>query len=115
MIKKLLNKIIGLFTKKEEVVPTNNCPYKLEPKPVGPLVCEHCNKELKGKESAEDEDGAMYKWCKNCNYINKIKLGKIIGKPNTPEEALKAFKLFKSAGHVPSSYSLSEKGEKHKL
>lgn len=112
MIRKLLNKIKCMFTNKKETASASysNCPYKVEPKNV--LLCEHCNKLLKGKESAEDETGAKYIWCHECNYVNKVKDGKVIRKENNGAEVVKAFKLFKKAGHSPSSYSYSENGSK---
>lgn len=122
MIRKLLNKIKNMFSKKEDIV-KNNCPYKVEPvysvEEIHPvkqaLICEHCNEELKGKESEKDEDGAMYIWCRNCNYVNKVKDGKIIKKENVASEVLKAFKLFEKAGLTANSYSYTEDGEKHNL
>lgn len=124
MIKKLLNKIKSLFVKETKVVKKeNNCPYKIERPEASPtikeenkpMLCEHCSQELKGKESALDENGAKYIWCSNCNYVNKTKDGKIIRKENNGEEVMKAFKLFKKAGVTPSSYSYSKGGEKNKF
>lgn len=132
MIKKLLNKIKDLFTKKEIVETKVECPYKLEPKEEisniqkedikivdveavnkkDILECEHCKQELKGKESAEDENGIKYIWCKNCNYVNKIKGGKVVRKEDNITEIKRAFELFKQAGASPSSYAYTEKGEK---
>lgn len=132
MIKKLLNKIKSLFAKKEIVETKIECPYKLEPKEntseikqedteiveveivnnKNILECEHCKKELKGKESSEDENGIKYIWCRNCNYVNKIKGGKVTRKENNVEEVKRAFELFKQAGSSPSSYAYAEKGEK---
>lgn len=121
MIKKLLNKIKSMFSKKKETtsVASSNCPYKVEQKEIDTveetkeeLLCEHCHKELEGKESAKDETGAMYIWCNRCNYVNKLRDGKIIRKENNGAEVIKAFKLFKEAGHSPSQYSYSKDGAK---
>lgn len=124
MIKKLLNKIKGLISKnkktdKEKI--ENECPYKLEPKEditeskieSKTLKCEHCKEELKGKESSEDEVGAKYIWCINCNYVNKIKDNKVIKKDNNVQEVMKAFNLFKEAGHSPNKYAFAEESKKN--
>lgn len=130
MIKKLLNKIKSLFKKenKECTVKGNNCPYKIE-RPVEPkevaveevvedviikevMICEHCKKELYGKESAKDTDGSSYIWCNKCNYVNKINNGKVIRKDNNGAEVMKAFKLFKEAGVTASNYSMEQNGER---
>lgn len=117
MIKKLLNKIKNIFTKKEVSNEKVDCPYKLEPKEtkVHILKCEHCHEELEGKVSAKDETGAKYIWCRNCNYVNKVKDGKIIKKDDNIAEIKKAFELFKKAGSAPVSYSYSEDGERKKF
>lgn len=132
MIKKFFNKIKEmLFGRKIENC--NTCPYKCEPKPIEEeknnsikdtaptkpvieeietLECEHCKQELVGKESAE-ENGIKYIWCNKCNYVNKIKNGKVIRKENNKDEVMKAFKLFGLNGSNPSSYSYEESGSKH--
>lgn len=119
MIKNLLNKIKSFF-KKEKVqnaTHKNNCPDKIE-RPIEPketieiMTCEHCKKELQGKESAKDTDGSAYIWCNNCNYVNKVKNGKVIRKENNGEEVMKAFKLFKQAGITASKYATEENGVK---
>lgn len=127
MIKKMLKKIKEFLFGKKIVNNETNCPYKIEPKKVHTeetssiveeeiaddiLICEHCKKELTGKESSKDNDGAYYIWCNKCNYVNKLKDGKIIKKSNNVQEIKKAFNLFKKAGHTSSSYSITKDGER---
>lgn len=119
MIKRLLNKIKGLFGKnKGSVEQGNKCPYKIESEVIVEkevMLCEHCKTELKGKESATDETGAKYIWCNSCNYVNKVKEGKVIRKENNGQEVMKAFKLFRKAGITPSGYSYEKNGEKQQF
>lgn len=122
MIKNLLKKIKEfLFKSKKEQNERTECPYKIEPKAEEEikeekaddiLTCEHCKEELHGKVSDKDETGAYYIWCRKCNYVNKLKDGKVIRKANNAQEVMKAFKLFKDAGHTPNSYSVAEKSDR---
>lgn len=119
MIKKLLNKIKSLFTKKGTISITESitekpAEIKREIKITEEvLTCEHCKEKLEGKESAKDSDGSSYIWCRRCNYVNKINNGKVIRKENNGEEVLKAFKLFKQAGITATSYRFEKNGSTH--
>ena len=135
MIKKIIRKIKEAIFGKKIVCKQTNCPYKIESPATSKesipsskeikdepateiysesvLECEHCKKELEGKESAKDENGAYYIWCMRCNYVNKILNGKVIKKENNIEEVKKAFELFKENGNTPSYYSYTENGGKN--
>lgn len=123
MFKKLLNKIKSLFSKKEKAVINKQTSevHKEENNPItakteivkeGP-ICSHCHKILtEDKISSTDEDGVSYIWCTGCNYVNKLKDGIIIDKPNTVDEVMKALKLFKKANISAGVYAMTENGKR---
>lgn len=115
MIRKLLNKIKSLFTKKveqskkkqAEPVPAEvvKSIEKLEPV----LTCEHCHKELHGRHSKKEND-IQFVVCNSCNCVNKLYKGQRVESSN--DDILLAYSLFRKAGINPVSYSTSEDGIK---